>query len=405
MHPLRSFFHSFRRPANCRQETIRSYRPAFDALEARWLPSAVTLGAAANYGVLALQNTQIQNSNAFINGDEGVSQGGRLTNSAASTITGNVYEYGSGQYSGSGTLGGAVISDAARLSQGDTDALTAANQAAALTPTQTLGSVRTPTTLAGNGGLNVIAVNGNITSSLILTGSTSDVFIVNVTGAATLGGSATLGVGGGVTADHVLYNFTGNNSTISTSGGNVLNGTLLAPTYSFSLDGTVNGEIVGGNARVGLLGDLLGLGSKITLFTGAHVNQVSFAFPVATASLSGHVFKDANSNGVRDAGENGLGGVLITLKGTDVNGNSVNVSTYTDDTGAYSFTGLAAGNYTLVEGMVDGFTHGQASPGTVNGAQDGNSDSAVISSITLHAGDNGVNYDFAELAGGGGPNS
>ncbi len=33
------------------------------------------------------------------------SKGGTLSNAAPSTITGNVYEYASGQYSGPGTLG------------------------------------------------------------------------------------------------------------------------------------------------------------------------------------------------------------------------------------------------------------------------------------------------------------
>ena len=38
----------------------------------------------------------------------------------------------------------------------------------------------------GNGGLNVININGNMTTSLILNGSATDIFIVNVTGTLSL---------------------------------------------------------------------------------------------------------------------------------------------------------------------------------------------------------------------------
>src|SRR6185437_14374876 len=127
-----------------------------------------------------------------------------------------------GQFSGPGSLGGDVIVDPAKLSQADSDAILAASQAAAQTPTQTFDSISKATTIIGNGGVNVIAVNGNITNSLILSGSASDVFIVNVTGTVNLTGNATLGIGGEVTADHVLYNFTGASGTISTKVGNVL---------------------------------------------------------------------------------------------------------------------------------------------------------------------------------------
>jgi len=83
---------------------------------------------------------------------------------------------------------------------------------------------------------------------------------VNVTGTVTLGGSDVLGLSGGVTASNVLYNFVGAGGTITTHVGNIINGTLLAPTYSFDLDGVFNGSIIGG-------------GSTITLKSGARVTQ------------------------------------------------------------------------------------------------------------------------------------
>lgn len=56
------------------------------------------------------------------------------------------------------------------------------------------------------------------------------------------------------------------------------------------------------------------------------------------------VFHDTNANGVRDAGEPGIEGVSMTL--LDGGGSTV-ASTTTDTTGAYSFTGVAAGTYVI----------------------------------------------------------
>ncbi len=76
------------------------------------------------------------------------------------------------------------------------------------------------------------------------------------------------------------------------------------------------------------------------------------------SSLSGHVYIDANNNGVRDAGEVPLGGVLITLQGTDLSGASVSETTTTNALGFYEFTDLAPGSYQLIEsqptGLIDG---------------------------------------------------
>jgi hypothetical protein len=111
----------------------------------------------------------------------------------------------------------------------DTDALSAAAAAKALSPTQTFGTISSPTTINGNGGQNVIKINGDIKNSLTLNGTVNDTFVNNVTGTANLGGSSALGLAGGVTANNVLYNFTGTSGTIATHVGDVVNGTLLAP--------------------------------------------------------------------------------------------------------------------------------------------------------------------------------
>jgi hypothetical protein len=248
----------------------------FAALAAGWLGGAGTgrcqagpipdLGTASDYGVLGLQGTAIQNSLVTVNGNEGVSQGGSLTNMAPSTITGNAYEFVAGQYTGPGKLLGSLIINPALLTQNDIDAANASAAAAALAPTQTLSGVSSSTVVNGNGGLNVIDVNGNITNSLTLNGSANDFFVVNVTGNIALGGSTSLGLSGGVTADHVLYNLIGSSGSVATHVGNTLNGTLLGLNYNFNLDGTFNGEIIGG-------------GNSISLLSGAVVNFIPFTPP------------------------------------------------------------------------------------------------------------------------------
>ncbi|HEY1376790.1 MAG TPA: SdrD B-like domain-containing protein [Gemmataceae bacterium] len=365
-------------------------RPVVEQLEDRTQPSGFAgLGTAANFGVLALPNTAVNNSNVTITGDVGVSQGGKLTNMAPSTITGNVVEYSAGQYTGPGKLGGNVVVDPALIAQADADALSAASQAAALTPTQTFGTIGTPTTVTGNGGLNVIAVNGDLKASLILSGSSSDVFVVNVTGTATFTGNSVLGLTGGVTADHVLYNFTGASGNITSHVGNVFNGTLLAPHYSFNLDGTFNGEIIGG-------------GKTIALLSGAKVHLIPFVSSVTTgANLSGSVYVDFNDNGVRDQGEPGIAGVTIILTGTDDLGNAVSQTTFTDDSGNYTFANLRPGTYQVFEVQPQDYIDGLDAVGTVNGVQRGQlTDNDTIGNIVLAAGEAGLRYDFGELLAG-----
>ncbi|HVM04742.1 MAG TPA: Ig-like domain repeat protein [Acidimicrobiales bacterium] len=61
---------------------------------------------------------------------------------------------------------------------------------------------------------------------------------------------------------------------------------------------------------------------------------------VATASISGTVYNDANGNGSLDAGEAGIAGVTVTRSGSST-------AATTDANGNYSFTGLLAGEYTI----------------------------------------------------------
>ncbi|MFN8498612.1 MAG: SdrD B-like domain-containing protein [Anaerolineae bacterium] len=61
-------------------------------------------------------------------------------------------------------------------------------------------------------------------------------------------------------------------------------------------------------------------------------------------AVQGIVFNDANQNGVKDGGEQGVPGVTVTLLGPN---NTVVATTTTGPTGAYSFPNLAPGPYTV----------------------------------------------------------
>lgn len=117
-------------------------------------------------------------------------------------------------------------------------------------------------------------------------------------------------------------------------------------------------------------------------------------------SFSGVVYSDADNDGVKDAGENGIGGVTVTLTGTDDLGNSVNRTTTTAvGTGAYSFADLRPGNYTLTETQPTAFLDGRETLGSqASGVVDNSQDSNTIASIVLTTGVDGTANNFGELA-------
>jgi len=80
-----------------------------------------------------------------------------------------------------------------------------------------------------------------------------------------------------------------------------------------------------------------------------------------TTGFSGLKFEDLNGDGIKDSGEPGLSGWTIKLK----KGATEVASTQTGADGAYSFTGIAPGSYTVEETLQSGWTQSYpASPGT-----------------------------------------
>lgn len=115
------------------------------------------------------------------------------------------------------------------------------------------------------------------------------------------------------------------------------------------------------------------------------------------ASISGLVFLDTDGDGASDGV---IPGVEVDLIGTDAQGNAVSLVAYTDENGAYSFTGLQAGTYQLYEQQPNGYRDGLDYLGTVNGASRGVLGNDNFTDIALVGGESGVNYNFSELFAG-----
>jgi SdrD B-like domain/PKD domain len=117
--------------------------------------------------------------------------------------------------------------------------------------------------------------------------------------------------------------------------------------------------------------------SGIILTEGQINNTIDAGFNVPpTASIGNFVWNDVNRNGIQDAGEPGISGVLVTL--------SNGATTTTNASGFYSFTGLPAGTYSVTFNTPAGFV---ATPSNVgNDATDSDPINGTVSGIVLTEG-------------------
>ncbi|MEK8049520.1 SdrD B-like domain-containing protein [Ideonella sp. DXS22W] len=99
--------------------------------------------------------------------------------------------------------------------------------------------------------------------------------------------------------------------------------------------------------------DALGGVTKVTDNDAAYYTGVGST--VAKGAIGDRVWEDCNYNGIQDAGEGGLSGVKVTLKGAGTDGtfgtqDDITSVTYTGTNGFYEFKDLDAGKYQLYFG-------------------------------------------------------
>jgi protocatechuate 3,4-dioxygenase beta subunit len=91
---------------------------------------------------------------------------------------------------------------------------------------------------------------------------------------------------------------------------------------------------------------------------GGALSAMNFG-EVTPASVAGFVYSDANDDGVKQSSEAGIFGVTITMTGANDLGNAVSLNTTTASSGAYSFSNLRPGTYTVTETAPGGYLAGK----------------------------------------------
>jgi uncharacterized repeat protein (TIGR01451 family) len=204
--------------------------------------------------------------------------------------------------------------------------------------------------------------------------------LASATSAATGGGNVATSIASTGSANvTVVYRYVPSNNL--KPGNYTILETQPAP-YIDGLD-AANGVVIPGSNKTDVI--------PVTL-TNVDVPNNNFG-ELLPSILSGHVYYDSNTNGVRDGSDPAIPGTTVTLTGTSDIG-AVSATTTTDANGAYSFPNLRPGNYTITETQPTNYKEGTDNLGSLNGNA---ATQNVFSSINVPMGANGINYDFGEL--------
>jgi len=203
------------------------------------------LGSAGGFSILGLQGANIQLSSGplKVNGNVGIGVNGLMHLSGGATLQSRLFADPSAQVQidgGSGFAGGVVFQPMTAIQNA---ALAEATSVGSLHPTQTFSQITNATTIIGNGGRNVIQVNGQVHLSggqnLTISGGANDTFIFNIANGFQLDGGANI-VLNGVSPNQVLFYFPGSGDQIQTSGNADTEGIFLAPSRTIQINGGVH---------------------------------------------------------------------------------------------------------------------------------------------------------------------
>jgi hypothetical protein len=131
----------------------------------------------------------------------------------------------------------------------------------------------------------------------------------------------------------------------------------------------------------------------VVLTTGNSSNQsTDFGFIQTTCSgsIGNFVWRDLNGNGIQDAGEPGIAGVLVSLK---TSSGMVIESDITGLDGSYLFSGLCAATYTVAVTTPPGFTPTTSLAGA-DRTKDSNANPSTVTLSTNTSSDLTVDFGF-----------
>lgn len=136
---------------------------------------------------------------------------------------------------------------------------------------------------------------------------------------------------------------------------------------------------------------LNGVVAAINITSGVQISNIDFGL-FRRVSIGDFVWDDLNANGLQDAGEPGLAGVVMTLTGTSGSGSIVMTDVVTDGSGAYGFIGLEPGNYKVTVALPSGYSLTVANAGASDDT-DSDFSGTISQSLGLISGQTVSNLD------------
>lgn len=268
-----------------------------------------------------------------------------------------------------------TVSNTASVSATETDSNTANNS---ITETTTVnGNIDLAVTKADSA--DPVGAGGTLTYTVVVTNNGPST-ATNVVVSDVLPSDLTF-VSGNTTTGSV----SNAGGTVTATVGTLASGASATITINTTVATTATGTISNTVTATGTETDTVSTNNSATQTTDLAV----------AGSISGNVYTDSDNDGVRDAGEAGIAGVVITLSGTDVLGATVSRQETTDANGDYTFSTVLPGTYQLTETQPTGFVDGQANVGT--GATGATAGTNAINTITLGNSPAAVDFNFGEL--------
>ncbi|MCB0522673.1 MAG: T9SS type A sorting domain-containing protein [Lewinellaceae bacterium] len=150
----------------------------------------------------------------------------------------------------------------------------------------------------------------------------------------------------------------------------------LGPNVSIQIDqpvtamnpssGQLTANITGGAAPIGIEWnngettasiDSLGSGEYIVTVTDANgCTATDVAYLFVPGCIGDRIWEDIDRDGCQEGGEFGMANIKLTLTGTDIWGNAVNLTQNTSNVGQYLFEGLAPGTYKVAMTIPQDYT-------------------------------------------------